>query len=279
MSSSGSRQQPTGSAGLSRKRWTQEENRNIFRAYFRATKCETDNVRYRQKFFTEWKKIYPDTTVSEQRICDQKFQMVKKNKFIDKTEIERIKEQIANEMNITLRNDYEVENLEPVQHENNEFIENEVQPLDRVISQNEVISQNVDDINRDVELKFDTLMDKYKNILPNNRPVIPKIKYDRRSEMQSKIESKNNGHTCPKFFALACISPLGPLIICDEDLDKGSQTKGHFCIISRTFPWGGEKTPIVEGCALCTFLSRRSRPLLCLYLCELLYRRSEGKIA
>ncbi|KAI5716688.1 hypothetical protein M8J76_010645 [Diaphorina citri] len=110
--------------------------------------------------------------------------MVKKNKFIDKTEIERIKEQIANEMNITLRNDYEVENLEPVQHENNEFIENEVQPLDRVISQNEVISQNVDDINRDVELKFDTLMDKYKNIPPNNRPVIPKIKYDRRSEMQ-----------------------------------------------------------------------------------------------
>ncbi|KAI5695428.1 hypothetical protein M8J75_016548 [Diaphorina citri] len=113
--------------------------------------------------------------------------MVKKNKFIDKTEIERIKEQIANEMNITLRNDYEVENLEPVQHENNEFIENEVQPLDRVISQNEVISQNVDDINRDVELKFDTLMDKYKNIPPNNRPVIPKIKYDRRSEMQIKL--------------------------------------------------------------------------------------------
>ncbi len=62
--SSGLSQQVTTSAALpsrigQRMRWTKEMNINVMRAYFRATKCESQTTGYRTLFYNEWKIIYP----------------------------------------------------------------------------------------------------------------------------------------------------------------------------------------------------------------------------
>ena len=60
-----------------RTKWTREMNENVVRSYFRALHSVPDQP-YRKEMFNQWKLIYPDTTVPEQRICDQKREIFKK---------------------------------------------------------------------------------------------------------------------------------------------------------------------------------------------------------
>ncbi|KAI5696619.1 hypothetical protein M8J75_015564 [Diaphorina citri] len=188
MSSIGSGQHPTGPAGPSRKRWSCEENVNIFKAFFRATRCGTDVVRYRKKFFMEWKKIYPDSTVTEQRICDQKYQMEKKNKFLNKVQIDRIKQEVALELGMTLLHggdeEPELENT-PLLEPNQTREEVEVN-RDENHSQPPVDVEPEQEVDQDIESIFNTLYVKYKDVEPKSRQTVPRVRYDRMTETKVK---------------------------------------------------------------------------------------------
>jgi len=54
-----------------RMKWSKEMNTNIIRCYFHATLIVPDQP-YRKEMTRKWKQIYPDSILTEQRICDQK---------------------------------------------------------------------------------------------------------------------------------------------------------------------------------------------------------------
>ena len=53
-----------------RMKWTKELNINIVRCYFN-TILRQPNQPYRKEFHRLWKDLYPELTLTEQRICDQ----------------------------------------------------------------------------------------------------------------------------------------------------------------------------------------------------------------
>ncbi len=71
------------------------------RVYFGATKCESQTTGYRTLFYNEWKKIYLTTSVTEQRICDQR-RVIIRNVLLTTTETDKIKKDISMELNATL---------------------------------------------------------------------------------------------------------------------------------------------------------------------------------
>ncbi len=78
------------------------------RAYFRATKCESQTTGYRTLFYNEWKIIYPTSIqhLTEQRICDQR-RVIIRNVLLTTTEIDRIKADISIELNATVTDNIE----------------------------------------------------------------------------------------------------------------------------------------------------------------------------
>lgn len=80
-----------------RMRWTKEMNINVIKAYFRATKCDADNIGYRTRLHQEWLKLYPQSTVSEQNICDRN-RVIFSKKYLSQVEIDQIKSEIQKEI-------------------------------------------------------------------------------------------------------------------------------------------------------------------------------------
>lgn len=88
-----------------RMKWTREHNENVIRSYFKATLRFPDQP-HRKEMYSNWKSIYPDTVLTEQRICDQKrviFNRAENNnnahgQWLTNMEINQIRDQIRMEL-------------------------------------------------------------------------------------------------------------------------------------------------------------------------------------
>ncbi|CAK1579741.1 unnamed protein product [Parnassius mnemosyne] len=76
-----------------RMKWSKEVNLFIMRTYLYITKLETDMTAYRQQLHALFTRQYPEITVSEQRISDQRRTIVR-NKLLSQEEIHQLKEEV-----------------------------------------------------------------------------------------------------------------------------------------------------------------------------------------
>ncbi|CAK1593335.1 unnamed protein product [Parnassius mnemosyne] len=63
------------------------------RTYLYITKLETDMTAYRQQLHALFTRQYPEITVSEQRISDQR-RTIDRNKLLSQEEIHQLKEEV-----------------------------------------------------------------------------------------------------------------------------------------------------------------------------------------
>jgi len=79
-----------------RQKWTKEMNQNVVRCYY-DTILTTPNAPYRRELHRKWPELYPETTHTEQRICDQKREIFKRavgnsrGNWLTHIEIEKIR--------------------------------------------------------------------------------------------------------------------------------------------------------------------------------------------
>jgi hypothetical protein len=161
-------------------RWTKEINTNIMRAYFRAIKCESQTTRYPTLFYSEWKKIHSKSTVTKQRICDQR--RVIRNVLLTTTEIYRIKTDIPIELNATV--------TETPTISNEYYDETIIYTVDPALEEIESNTPNVRTIPNEIQTEFNKVLIEYQGSQPKTRPSLPKISYNRKAKLT--VESMNS---------------------------------------------------------------------------------------
>ena len=81
-------------------------NENIIRSYYQATLNIPDQP-YRKEMTNNWRRIYPESKLTEQRICDQRRTILSKvetnenthGNWLSALEIEQIREEVQAEIN------------------------------------------------------------------------------------------------------------------------------------------------------------------------------------
>lgn len=76
-----------------RMRWNKEVNMFIMRTYFHITKLETDMTTYRQQLHELFTQQYPEVTVSEQRISDQR-RVIVRNKLLSQDILNQLRDDV-----------------------------------------------------------------------------------------------------------------------------------------------------------------------------------------
>jgi len=77
-------------AKQTRRFWTREENVCVMKCYY---KSQPDERGYRKRMFAIWKTIFPDITITEQRLLDQK-RSILKHELLAPLEIDNIRKSI-----------------------------------------------------------------------------------------------------------------------------------------------------------------------------------------
>jgi hypothetical protein len=154
-------------------RWDKEMNINVIRAYFRATKCDSQTSGYRTLFYNEWKNIYPNSTVTEQRICDQ-YRVINRNKLLTATEIDKIKNDIRLEIEDPI-SDTSANNSLQLETSDTTIIYAENETLGSITEKEIEIPQILKDEFRRSYLDFE-------GSDPTFRPRLPKIQYNKKSK-------------------------------------------------------------------------------------------------
>jgi hypothetical protein len=178
-----------------RMRWSKENNIDVMKAYYRATKCESQLTGYRAFILKEWEEIYPESDLSTQRICDQARQIIKNGKFLSATELQCIKSNIEREITPAAP---VLEDIAPSQmsEENpGEAIMSE-SIHDMIIEQgisvdddctNNVIQEDTQETQErgcsqsdpsEVEVVFQSVFSEFQHVEALLRPRIPKLKYN-----------------------------------------------------------------------------------------------------
>ena len=87
-----------------RTKWTLEMNIDVARCYYEALK-DPEATTYRKNMYNNWLKIYPNSQITEQRLCDQNKQIqdhanplkqpkTNRGNWLTNTQIEKIKAEI-----------------------------------------------------------------------------------------------------------------------------------------------------------------------------------------
>ena len=86
-------------APVRRKRWTNEENQQLIRTYYKVTRLETDRTMYRQRLHANFIQKFPYLNhLNEQRIADQRRAIIVRN-LLPPLTLEQIKEEVRRELN------------------------------------------------------------------------------------------------------------------------------------------------------------------------------------
>jgi hypothetical protein len=80
-----------------RMKWTRDLNLSLMRAYFISTKVEEECEGYRQRLHAEWRDIYPDSTLDEQRVCSQLNSIIRRKVF-STAELDVLKREVRQEL-------------------------------------------------------------------------------------------------------------------------------------------------------------------------------------
>ncbi|XP_063891684.1 uncharacterized protein LOC135117143 [Helicoverpa armigera] len=191
-----------------RMRWSKEVNTFIMRTYFHITKLETDMTTYRQQLHELFTRQYPEISVSEQRISDQRRTIVR-NKLLSQVEIDKLKEEVREQLetlsyismtetHTATQNTTQVQSHSPTQsHTNTESqpythtppysqgthtstqtenititLENDIDTLEN-FHQNQLSDTYIQEIHE----KLKTALTQYSGMDPAVRPKLPKLKY------------------------------------------------------------------------------------------------------
>ena len=146
-----------------RMKWTKQLNTDIIRCYFETIQRIPDQP-YRKEFHNRWKEIHPESTLSEQRICDQQRTIMAKvnsrentrGSWLTELEINQVRISVARQRNI----ENQIEN-EPPQEGNESDMNNVNQPDEIIPPVNEgIINQDQANIN-ELHAVRDLLLDAY----------------------------------------------------------------------------------------------------------------------
>lgn len=149
-----------------RRKWTNEINEALLRAYYRITLLETDLTGYRPRLRSTFTSEYREYDVTEQRLADQ-VRVIHRNNLIPEIRRNVIKEEVARELNIPESDEIELNISEDIPRETQ-------QNSSRIhVEANDSNTQNTaDERTKQIFLNIHSLYDKTD---PSKRPPIPKI--------------------------------------------------------------------------------------------------------
>ncbi|XP_030760815.1 uncharacterized protein LOC115885926 [Sitophilus oryzae] len=166
-----------------RKKWTNAENSEIMRLYYKVTNLETDFTMYRGKLYAQFIKVFPNLKhLSEQRIADQRRTIVSRNLLSQET-LARIKEQIRLEINPETTIDIPPQ---PPQSESIREAETETALPTEITLPTEQTQ---------LDYLYESNLIKFYGSNPNLRPSLPKIKY---TAQTTTIIERVNAILCDK---------------------------------------------------------------------------------
>jgi hypothetical protein len=169
-------QATTTKAGAVRKRimWTNQMNKDI-RCYMRCTKVETELTAYRQKMYTQFVEIYPETAerLSEQNVADRRRAIITQ-KMLTEIEINEIKNQVKQELQ--QEQTIQVDLVKPTENEEINQVKNQQDTRNQLTSQNESIINTNEDVLTKLKENLDTVITEFTGTDPVSRHKIPKPK-------------------------------------------------------------------------------------------------------
>lgn len=205
--------QPTASlttttkAGKIRQRmnWTTEINTNVMRLYYTVTNMESDTAMYRQKLYTQFKNLYPQLDVTEQRVADQRRTIVTKN-LLPATVLEQIKQQMLE----ALGNEQVAQ--ERVAQESQQA-QQEVEDERTTTSTSDETTMGTEETSELARLQseFETAMAKFSGMDPANRHIIPKQSASAKLE---RIVATLNSKIIPNYIKDADFADIHTAIYC-----------------------------------------------------------------
>ncbi|CAK1582520.1 unnamed protein product [Parnassius mnemosyne] len=194
-----------------RMRWSKEVNIFIMRTYFHITKLETDMTTYRQQLHERFTRQYPEISVTEQRISDQRRTIVR-NKLLPQEVIDQLKEEVRAQLQDLNQNpipethtpnenalQIPTQSLSQMQHNTQSQSYNQSQAYSQSIHRSNISTQTESItlmIENDIETlgnldqnqlsetyiqeihdKLKTALIQYSGMDPAARPKLPKLKY------------------------------------------------------------------------------------------------------
>lgn len=176
----------TTKAGKPRQRmkWSTQMNKDVMRCYFKATNLENELTSYRGKMHELFLNEYPNITITEQRVADQRRTIMARS-LLPQAIIDEIKEQVRKEISqkqeeITPDDIYN-QNRNQNQHETirsqnqNEQTNNQCEhdPLATQTEQKEEIPPDANYF-KELEAKLNEIFIKYCGTDPTQRPQLPR---------------------------------------------------------------------------------------------------------
>lgn len=163
---------PTASGNSSqRMHWTRELNMSVMRAYYRSTKNETECEGFRKRLLTEWRNIYPESTLNEQRVCSQ-LNSIRRRKVFSDAELNLLKAEVrlelTNEVVLEQHANENEQNEQIEQIEQNEHGKGHVAVSTPQLC-NDILHDSLNDIYEATKLH-------YQGMPLDLRPKIPKLK-------------------------------------------------------------------------------------------------------
>ncbi|XP_022188744.2 uncharacterized protein LOC111047324 [Nilaparvata lugens] len=184
-----------------RMRWSREMNAAVIRAYYLATKIETDRTQYRDRLMHYWKRIMPQSELTAQRIADQ-VRVIKQRRFLTEEELACIREEVHNQLFGTADNEA-LENEEAAHAREEAEIERDTLLLDggagtALVSEERVnragtalVSEERDN---NLESKIENVLlenvFKYKEVAVECRPMLKKVPYNRKTLLTVEAVNK-----------------------------------------------------------------------------------------
>lgn len=177
-----------------RMRWSKEVNIFIMRTYLYITKLETDMTTYRQQLHELFSRQYPEISVSEQRIADQRKTIVR-NKLLSQEEVNQLREEVRIELDNAVENNTslntntlpEIYTQSPTNIQTHSQLQTQTSHTSTqtesitLTLENDIEILVVDPITethiQGIKDKFRSTLTQYAGMDPASRPKLPKLKY------------------------------------------------------------------------------------------------------
>ncbi|XP_039276066.1 uncharacterized protein LOC111055986 [Nilaparvata lugens] len=155
-----------------RMKWTREMNISIMHAYYRSTKVETEKEGYRQRMCAEWKQIYPESNLDEQRVCSQ-LNSIQRRRVLSEAELHQLKQEILIQLEIVP----DVLDIEPQGEEQLEEREATEQEIGEAVDERVIMFTEIEDEDNELQMLRDLHIENkllYTGIDVQDRPHIPR---------------------------------------------------------------------------------------------------------
>lgn len=183
-SSSGNEIQPTQNRRKGRTRWSKQKNSDLLYAYYKSTDIETNKKHYLSRLQHIWKSEFSYDQLEGNKLSTQVRSVLSRNVF-SKVEIEQIKSKVRQEQST-----HESNNEEQFTFENTSVQANTSNlsvpdiPITNIspTTYEEVLSPNESIEDTQIKQQFNTYKATYELSNPREKPNIPQIPYNKKSQ-------------------------------------------------------------------------------------------------